>query len=317
LAALARPHMLELTHEDALAGQTRRAFLPRSADELAEVLLAHPDARIVAGATDVGLWVTKQQRDIPVLVFLGDCADLKGIEDSADGLTLYAGVRYSEAQAALARLHPELGELVRRIAGTQVRNAGTICGNIANGSPIGDTPPALIALDARITLRHGQARREVALADFFIAYGKQDRRPGEWVESLFIPRPAADLKLRIAKLSKRFDSDISAVCAAFALQVEAGQVSFARIAFGGMAATPKRARAAEAALLGQPWCEASVEAACAALATDYQPLNDVRGSAAYRLAAAANLLRRLWVEEAHPGAALSVLDPALVEAHHG
>ncbi|HZV10559.1 MAG TPA: xanthine dehydrogenase small subunit, partial [Novosphingobium sp.] len=131
------------------------------------------------------------------------------------------------------------------------------------------------------------------------------------------PRPAADLKLRIAKLSKRFDSDISAVCAAFALQVEAGQVSFARIAFGGMAATPKRARAAEAALLGQPWCEASVEAACAALATDYQPLNDVRGSAAYRLAAAANLLRRLWVEEAHPGAALSVLDPALVEAHHG
>jgi xanthine dehydrogenase small subunit len=309
LIALRRDAPLALTHRDAIAGHTRRAFSPRNGDELSAILLDHPQARIVAGATDVGLWVTKQHRDIETLVFIGDCADLRAIEDTPDGLRLYAGVRYSEAQAPFAQLAPDLGELVRRIAGTQVRNAGTICGNIANGSPIGDTPPALIAMDARLALRRGDARREIALEDFFIAYGQQDRAPGEWVESVFIPRPGPQTQIHIAKLSKRFDSDISAVCGAFALTIADGVVTHARIAFGGMAGTPARARGCETALIGAPWNEATVENACAALAQDYTPMSDVRGSAAYRIAAAANILRRI-----HSGATRGVLDSALTDS---
>lgn len=279
---------------------------PRSANELAALLVDYPDARIVAGATDVGLWVTKQLRDLGRVIFIGDVADLRGIEENEAGVTLGAAVRYSEGWDVLARLHPDLGELVRRIAGTPVRNAGTIGGNIANGSPIGDMPPALIALGATLTLRRGDRRREMALEDYFLAYGKQDRREGEFVEGVFIPRPAPDAVIAITKLSKRFDSDISAVLGAFHLNVEDGVIARARIAFGGMAATPKRAHATEEALIGKAWEEASIEAAIPALSRDYQPLSDVRGSSAYRLAVAGNLLRRLWL--AQSGEAVSVLE---------
>jgi xanthine dehydrogenase small subunit len=266
---------------------------PRTTDELADLLLANPDTRIVAGATDVGLWVTKQLRELGPTVFIGDIADLRRIEEGPDALTLGAAVRYSDAREALARLHPDLGELVRRIGGVQVRNAGTIGGNIANGSPIGDMPPALIALGAALTLRRGRERRTLALEDFFLGYQSQDLAPGEFVESVRIPRPSPGLLVRVRKLSKRFDSDISGVCGAFAIALEDGHVVSARIAFGGMAGIPARAPAAEAALTGQAWSEATVEHAAQALARDYRPISDARGTSDYRLAAAANLLRGL------------------------
>jgi xanthine dehydrogenase small subunit len=271
-------------------------FAPLSSDALAALLIDHPEARIVAGATDVGLWVTKGLRDLGTVIFIGDIADLKRIEESPDGLTIGAGARYSEAKDALARLHPDLGELIRRIGGLQVRNAGTIGGNIANGSPIGDMPPALIALGAELVLRKGGERRSMPLEHFFLSYGKQDRRAGEFVESVRIPRPGADTRIRIVKLSKRFDSDISALCGAFVLRLEDGHVAEARIAFGGMAGIPARAPACEAALTGKPWSAAAVEAAALALSQDYRPLSDMRGSAEYRLAAAANLVRGLRLE---------------------
>jgi xanthine dehydrogenase small subunit len=269
---------------------------PATADELADLLVAQPETRIVAGATDVGLWVTKQLRDLGPTVFVGDIADLRRIEETEEALTLGAAVRYSEAREPLARLHPDLGELVRRIGGVQVRNAGTIGGNIANGSPIGDMPPALIALGAELTLRRGGARRTIPLEAFFLAYGRQDLAPGEFVESVRIPRLEAGALVRIVKLSKRFDSDISAVCGAFAIRFGGGRIAAARVAFGGMAGIPARAPQCEAALTGQPWTEETVESAARALAADYQPLSDLRGSAKYRGAVAANLLRRLWVE---------------------
>lgn len=271
-------------------------FAPETSDELAALLVEHPDARIVAGATDVGLWVTKGLRDLGTVIFIGDVADLQRIDEKPDGLTIGAGVRYSEAKAALARLHPDLDELVRRIGGLQVRNAGTIGGNIANGSPIGDMPPALIALGAELLLRRDSERRTMPLERFFLSYGKQDRRPGEFVESVRIPGPAADTRIRIVKLSKRFDSDISALCGAFAIRVEGDRIAEARVAFGGMAGIPARAPACEAALIGSAWSETTIEAAADALAQDYQPLSDLRGSAEYRLAAAANLVRGLWLE---------------------
>jgi xanthine dehydrogenase small subunit len=273
---------------------------PTTTDQLAERLLAEPGTRIVAGATDVGLWVTKQQRDLGPTIFISDIAELKRIEEDADALTLGAAVRYSEAREALARLHPDLGELLRRIGGVQVRNAGTIGGNIANGSPIGDMPPAFIALGAELLLRRGAERRTMKLENFFLSYGKQDLAPGEFVESVRIPRPPPDMLIRIVKLSKRFDSDISGVCGAFALRIEDGIVREARIAFGGMAGIPARAPGCEAALTGKPWNEAAVEAAARALAEDYSPLDDLRGSAAYRRTVAANLLRRIWAEQAEP-----------------
>jgi xanthine dehydrogenase small subunit len=286
-------------------------FAPRSLAELADVLAAHPDARLVAGATDVGLWVTKGLRTLDKLVFLADVPELGEITQSAEGLRLGAAVRYADAHAAMARLHPDLGELVRRIGGLQVRNAGTVGGNIANGSPIGDGPPALIAMGAELTLNGTHGQHTMPLEDFFVAYGQQNIRPGEFVESVFIPRPDPEDVVLVAKLSKRFDSDISALCGAFRLTVRGGTITAARVAFGGMAGTPRRAPACEAALTGAPFGTEAIERGAAALATDYTPLNDLRGSAAYRLEAAANLLRRLWRRAG--GAPVSVLDAEAID----
>ncbi len=273
-----------------------RLIIPANVDDLADVLMAHPGATIVAGSTDVGLWVTKFMRDITPAVFIGGLADLKGIQAGPDGLTLGAGVSYTEAFALIGAHYSQMAAYWGRIGGAQVRNMGTIGGNIANGSPIGDTPPPLIALGASIVLRKGTARRVVQLEDYFIAYGKQDRAAGEFVESVNIPAlPKGDL-FAVYKISKRRDEDISALSAAIRLRIENGVVSDVVMAFGGMAATPKRAKTAEAALLGQIWDEAQAEKAAVALAEDFQPIGDMRASAGYRLLAAQNLVRRFYLE---------------------
>jgi xanthine dehydrogenase small subunit len=308
LAELRRDAALDLVWDDPLAGMRRRWLSPLSLEELAKIYAANPDARIIAGATDVGLWVTKQHRVLETIIWLGEVAELRAIEETDAGITLGAGVRYSEAADALGRLHPQLGGLVRRIGGLQVRNSGTVGGNVANGSPIGDTPPALIALGATVTLRKADRRRTMPLENFFLAYGRQDREPGEFVESLFVPRPKPSAVVRITKLSKRFDSDISAVCGAIALEVQDGRITDARIAFGGMAGTPARASHAEAVLTGQQPTASAFDAAAEALAADYAPLTDVRGSSGYRLRAAGNLLRGLALES-EPS--LATLEPIL------
>jgi xanthine dehydrogenase small subunit len=278
----------------------RRFLAPATLDALAGILEAEPDATIVAGATDVGLWVTKFQRQLPSVVYLGRVAALKTIAETDEGLEIGAGVTYSEAEAAIALLFPDFATLIRRIGARPVRNVGTIGGNIANGSPIGDTPPALIALGAEIVLRRGAVERRIALEDFFIAYGKQDRQPGEFVLRIVIPWLGPSTQFRAYKLAKRFDQDISAVCGAFAIDLAGGLVTRARLAFGGMAGVPKRAATAEAALVGQPWTRASVEAAMAAMAADFAPLSDWRASAGYRAKTAANMLLRCFIETTEP-----------------
>jgi xanthine dehydrogenase small subunit len=288
----------------------RQWFVPQTSTALADLLAMHPQARIVAGATDVGLWVTKGLRDLGTLIFVGDIAELRSIENTPDGLTLGACLRYAEAHKAFALLHPDLGELTRRIGGLQVRNSATVGGNIANGSPIGDGPPALIALGATLTLRSSAGTRSMPLEDYFLDYGKQDRRAGEFVERIAIPRPGPDDLVHISKLSRRFDSDISAVCGAFKLTLRDGRIVAARVAFGGMAATPKRAPICELALSGAPFTFATIEAAVAALRRDYTPLSDVRGSAEYRLEAAGNLLLRLWHTAQGQPASLLTLEAA-------
>ena len=308
LRAMRRAAMLDVTYEDAIGGVTRRWLAPRTIAELASAAEAHPDAVFVAGATDVGLWVTKQHRALQTLISLSEVAELKTITEDADGVRIGAGVRYVDALGVLAGLSGDLAAMVRRLGSTQVRNSGTIGGNIANGSPIGDMPPPLIALDATVVLRMGVETRTLPLEDFFIAYGKQDRRPGEFVEAVIVPRPAAGAIIKVFKLSKRFDQDISAVCGAFVVTLKGGSVSAARIAFGGMAATPKRARACEAALIGQPWTLSTVEAVATALDLDFQPIDDMRASAAYRSLAAKNLLRKVFAETAGASVATRVLE---------
>ena len=275
----------------------QRFVVPAGLDDFAAVLEASPTATVVAGSTDVGLWVTKHMRDISPVVFIAGLDELKSISVKDGVVSIGAGVTYTEAISTLSQHIPVLGPLIERIGGQQVRNMGTIGGNIANGSPIGDTPPALIALNASLTLRKGAERRTISLQDFFIAYGKQDRQPGEFVEAVHVPVPAAAEKFAVYKVTKRRDEDITATLGAFRLALAAdGTVAAITIAYGGMAATPKRAFAVEKALVGQPWSEAIVEAAMEKYAEDYTPLTDMRATAEYRALVAKNLLLRFYME---------------------
>ncbi|OZB13296.1 MAG: xanthine dehydrogenase small subunit, partial [Rhodobacterales bacterium 34-62-10] len=292
---------------DVGGGQPPSALQPHSTDELAASYAANPNATLVAGATDVGLWVTKQMRDLGQMIFLNQCDDLKRIEQSEDALTIGAGVTIARLIPLMDDLHPSFAAMLRRYGSAQVRAAATIGGNISNGSPIGDGPPALIALGATLHLRQGDARRVMALEDFFLDYGKQDRRPGEFVEAISIPRQPD--RLRCYKLSKRFDQDISAVCGCFNITVTDGHVTAARIAFGGMAGTPRRATQVEGALMGQPWDQATVTRAMRAFAGDYSPLADMRASASYRLQTATNMLLRYYLEDMGQTTAIMEVQP--------
>ena len=285
----------------------QRLIVPAGVDDFAAVLEKEPGATIVAGSTDVGLWVTKHMRDISPAIFIGGLDDLRAMSEKDDVITIGAGVTYTEAFDTLSQRIPALGPLVDRIGGEQVRNMGTIGGNIANGSPIGDTPPPLIALGAQLTLRKGKKRRTIPLETFFIAYGKQDRQPGEFVEAVHVPVPAKAAKFAVYKVTKRRDEDITATLGAFYLTLaKDGTVADIRIAYGGMAATPKRATAVEKALIGKAWNEATVEAAMAEYARDFTPITDMRASAEYRALAAKNLLLRFYVETTGTKAPLQV-----------
>lgn len=271
-------------------------FAPTTADELAEVYQQQPDAVILAGGTDVGLWVTKQGRHLETLIYTGKVEDLKQVEQSGDEIVARAGTTQSDLLPVIAKHYPDFAELLRRFGSTQIRNAGTLCGNVANGSPIGDAPPALIALDARVTLRKGSQRRELPVEDFFLDYGKQDREPGEFVEKVSIPVTDSSQVFHAYKLSKRFDQDISAVCGAFRLKLDGQKVKDVRIAYGGMAAIPKRAAEVEAQLIGSNWNETTIRAAMDAMETDFQPISDMRASAGYRMQSAKNLLFKFYLQ---------------------
>jgi xanthine dehydrogenase small subunit len=270
---------------EALPKETTRLggfFSPLSVTEFADYLVEHPKATILAGGTDAGLWITKQHRDLDEVAFIGRVAELKEIEETPNQLEIGAAVTYAEAYEALARIHPDIGELLRRFGAVQVRAAGTLAGNIANASPIGDSMPVLLALDAVLILQKGVATRAARLARFYTGYRKSVLLPGEFIRRIRVPKLAAGARFAAYKLSKRFDQDISAVCAAFHVS-PSGK---ARFGFGGMAKTPSRARKAENAYVK------GVEAACTALAEDFSPISDPRASAWYRIRAAQALLRK-------------------------
>lgn len=287
-----------------------RFFAPRSIAELRTVLNRFPDATLLAGGTDVGLWITKLHQSLPVVVFIGEIEDLSRIEETADAVKIGAGVRYTEALPLLSSYWPEFGDLLTRLGAVQVRNCGTLGGNIANGSPIGDTLPVLIALGAEIVLNGPNGRRTIFLEDYFLGYKKQDRKPGEFLEAILVPKPGPGFALRCYKISKRLDQDISAVCGAFNLSCDGGRVVSARIAFGGMAETPKRARACETALVGEPWTLDTARAGAAALAQDFTPISDMRASKAYRMKVAQNLVIKAFLDgEGHDETRLHGAEP--------
>ncbi len=279
-------------------GDEKRFFAaPVTIDELAALYVLHPGATLVSGATDVGLWITKQLRPVERVIHLGRVSALKRVVDFGDTVEIGAAATYAEAWEALAGLDPDIAEVLRRIGSPQVRAAGTVGGNIANGSPIGDTPPLLIALGTDIVLRHGAATRVLALEDFFLDYGKQDREPGEFVESIRVRKPGPHTAFRAYKISKRFDQDISAVLGAFAFDIAEKNIQSARIAFGGMAGIPKRAGYVELALDGAQIDDPETwQTAIDAIARDFTPMSDHRAGAGYRMQVATNLLRKALIE---------------------
>jgi xanthine dehydrogenase small subunit len=298
---------LERTDTLAVEKDGRRFFAPRSLAALTKLAEAHKGARFVAGGTDLGLLITKQYQELATIVAVDRVAGLCGIEETEEGVTLGAAVTYADAIPAFDRLAPALGKLVRRIGSRQIRALGTIAGNIANASPIGDIIPPLLALGAEVRLASVRGERSLPLGDFLTGYRKTAAEPGEVIAAVHVPRPPPGAALYCYKVAKRHEQDISTVSASFLLTAKGGTVAGLRAAYGGMAATVRRAPAIEAALVGQPWGEAAVSAAQAAVAIDFAPMSDVRGSAGYRRTVAGNLLTRLFLESTNPALPLEVM----------
>jgi xanthine dehydrogenase small subunit len=301
LAALHRDDALAIEHG---AG---RFFAPSSLGQLLALREEHPDAHLLAGGTDLALLVTKEYRRLDAVIAIAAVPELAEMTLDDDALTIGAAVSYTDALPLLERHYPSLGTLIRRIGSRQIRNLGTVVGNIANASPIGDMPPALIALDATLVLRSRARRREMAIGDFFVDYRKTALAPDEIIEAVRVPLPRRNQLFATYKIAKRWDQDISSVCGAFNLTLTDGTVTAAQIAYGGMAATPRRADGCERALVGKRWGEEAVDEAIAALDGDFSPIGDWRASAGYRTRVAGNLLRRLFLESTQHDRPLSVM----------
>jgi xanthine dehydrogenase small subunit len=307
----ARQIRLEALQEggDVFIGHEARFFAaPASLESLVDLAVRHPDATLVAGSTDVGLWVTKKLADIGQIIWLGRARGLDQIDERDETLHLGALVTHERAMAPLSAIDADLGLLMRRFGSRQVRASGTIGGNIANGSPIGDLAPALIALGSSVELRKGGLSRSMPLERFFMAYGRQAREAGEILTRLIVPKLGPDMVFRAFKISKRFDEDISTVLGAFRFRIENGHITEARIAYGGMAGIPARARATEAALAGisladpHAWAEALSH-----LAEDFSPISDMRASALYRSKVARAVLGKALLEAASSSAGTRIL----------
>ncbi len=276
--------------------QGRRFYAPVTLRDLSALIEENPDAVILAGGTDIGIWVTKQYRDLKTIIFIGNVAELMSAIVTPDYIDIGAAVSFTDAMPLIIDHYPGLEELFLRFASPPIRNAATLGGNIANGSPIGDSMPALLALDSLLVLRKGTKSRRVSLNDFYIGYQQTILKPGEFIERILIPLPREHVNVASYKVSKRFDQDISSICVAYWLQLEGSTVTGIRVACGGMAEIPKRAIACEQAIIGKEWTEETIALAMNALDEDYTPITDLRASAAYRRLVCRNLLQRFYLD---------------------
>jgi xanthine dehydrogenase small subunit len=292
-------------------GSTAQAWSYLAPKTLPALLLAratHTDAQVVAGCTDVGLWVTKMHLRFDKVLDVTAAEELRRMEHYDNHIAIGAAVTLTDAFDALVNERPQLKAFATRFAGLPTRNSGTLGGNVANGSPIGDSMPLLIALNAHVVLMSTRGHREMPLEDFYTGYRKNVLAKDEVLAWIKVPRPLAPSPhrgegwgeghelLRAYKISKRYDDDISAVCLVVNLQLEGGTVTKASIGAGGVAATPARARRAESALRGKPWTAEAAKQAADALRAEFQPITDVRASAAYRSEVLGNLMQRFWLE---------------------
>lgn len=306
LRQIARPQSLTYQFEGG------SFYAPSTLLELTQLRHDHPDAVILAGCTDMGLWVNKQFRELKKIIYVGQVDGFSDINLQVDCLRIGAGVSLTDAYEALQGVYPQIAEMHERFASVPVRNAGTLGGNVANGSPIGDSMPWLIAVGARVVLTDSRQQRSLLMEDYYLDYMQTALREDEVLLAIEVPRPVAGQVFRTYKISKRYDSDISAVCAAFCIQINDNLITDAVVVFGGMAAIPKRARQCEQALINYHWDETTLRTAQAQLAGDYQPLSDMRASADNRRQLAQNLLYRFFLEstatQARDSAPLSVYE---------
>ena len=275
---------------------THAYFAPQNLDQMTALKKKMPEATILAGCTDIGLWVNKQFRELGNIIYTGNVKELRQIHVDDDQLYIGAGVSLNDGFKAIAEHFPQIKEQWERFASVPIRNAGTLGGNVANGSPIGDSMPWLITLKTRVKLMSQAGSRTLPLEDLYVDYMKKSMQPEEIVEAVLVPVDQPPTRFRTYKLSKRYDSDISAVCAAFSIQINDDRIDDARIAFGGMAAIPKRAQATEASLIGQQWNEQTATQAIRSISRDFSPLADMRASDKNRLQSAQNLLYRFYLE---------------------
>ncbi|MFN3437079.1 MAG: xanthine dehydrogenase small subunit [Acidovorax sp.] len=291
---LQKLELLALTHQ---ALEANSSYIsPATLPDLLAARAAHPAAQVVAGCTDVGLWVTKQHKQYERILDVTRVAELRQIQQGAHDITIGAAATLTDAFAALTAQWPQLHTFATRFAGLPVRNSGTLGGNVANGSPIGDSMPLLIALRAQMVLASVRGERAMALEELYTGYRQNVMAPDELLVRIVVPRPSVTEALRAYKISKRFDDDISAVCLVINLDIEANVVRRASIGAGGVAATPARARQTEAALVDQPWNADTVARAAQALQSEFNPISDMRASGAYRRTVLASLLQRFWLE---------------------
>lgn len=274
----------------------RRLYIPQSEQDLQKLLDEMPDAKIWAGGTDLGLEITQQFKEFDRIISLHQVASLKTVTTSQNEIRLGAMVTYSESESILENSFPSFVQLIERIGSRQIRNLGTLGGNVANGSPIGDTPPVFFALNAKVILASVKGEREVAIQDFYHGYKQTDLQPGEYLKALVLPKLKSQQSLHIYKVSKRKDDDISAVLLAGVIEHDGQTIKDVRIACGGMAATPLHAVQTEKSLIGQPLVMDSFESASQFISQDYSPIDDVRASKEYRLTVAANLVKKIGLE---------------------
>ncbi len=286
----------QITEPANLNGNNHQFYAPTNIKDLAKHLVDNPKSTLLAGGTDLALGVTQNLSTIEQLVYLGNVVELNQIEQTNTHIKLGAAVTYSRFTNLLGEQYPDLAQMIERIGSTQIRNSGTLGGNIGNASPIGDMPPAMIALNATMTLRKGEKTREIAVEDYFKDYKVTDLEKSEFIQDISIPKAQDGQHFKVYKVSKRIDDDISAVLASILIEIDGKKVKSVSMAFGGMAAIPKRAKACEKALLGKPWTQTNVDKAKKALAKDFQPMSDVRASDAYRMKVAQNLLQKCFIE---------------------
>ncbi|MEE9332871.1 MAG: xanthine dehydrogenase small subunit [Granulosicoccaceae bacterium] len=279
------------------AGADDRCYLiPKSLSELFAMQQQHPEARVVAGATDLALEVTQQLKPIDKLIHLKSIPELAGIDQTDDSVTIGATVSVQDCLSLMAPLVPGAEQMLLRFGSSQVRGQATIGGNIGNASPIGDLPPLLLALDATLELQGPAGKRSLPINEFYLEYKQTALQANEIITAVSFTVPSADSRFAVYKISKRMDDDISAVCLAISMQISADKISSMRLALGGMAATPKRSSKAEQAAIGKPWNEQTVSEIQAALSEEFSPLSDARASAEYRTLVTNNLVMRFYIE---------------------